>query len=96
MNSVDLFIVICGFFIISGLSFFIAARVRKFTAHYAPFTHLFVVLLAAYYLVDVVRSDEQLWTHLYLYLWIAVVMSQLVFFFRSKARSEIKNENNCQ
>ena len=85
MNSLDLVIVFSGFVVITVLSLLIAARVKKHLGNfYAPFTHLFVLVIALYYLIDIAGSKQNLLAHYYFYLWIVVLVTQLYLFYMRK------------
>lgn len=80
----DELVVIIGYFIITILSLVIAARVRKhLSAFYAIFTHLFVMLLALYYGIDLLILHRKIFSDPYFYLWLAVIVTQAILLFLS-------------
>ena len=84
MTKSDLIVVLVGFVVINAASLLIAARVKKYwQARYAPFTFLFVLLLAVYYFVDVLRQGGALLSNYYFYLWILVMAVQAGLFILS-------------
>ncbi len=78
----DFFILIAGYIIVNVLSLLIAARVRKhLSAFYALLTHVFVILVAVYYVVDLLASPDIPRTTIYLYFWLLIILTQTVLFF---------------
>lgn len=78
----DLFILIAGYVIVNVLSLVIAARVRKhLSVFYASFTHVFVILVAVYYVVDLLTSPGFPRTTIYFYFWLLIILTQTVLFF---------------
>jgi hypothetical protein len=92
----DIIVTVLGFVIVNVLSLIIAARIRKFlTATVALFTHIFLIVIACYYLIDFWIVKKTLVLDPYLYLWLAIILTQLWLFLRAfKNQNVLSKEQN--
>jgi hypothetical protein len=96
--TLHIIVIFVGFLIVNALSIIISHRIKRHIGSgYAAFTFLFVSIAAAYYLADVLIVDPYFYTNIYFYLWLAIVITQLFFFFRAwkaSRRARTRTETN--
>ena len=97
MKMYDLAILIGGYIVVNSLSLIIAARVRKhLTAFYALFTHIFVILIALYYCIDVLLLQRPIFYDAYFYLWIAIIITQMIIILLGRKKHNRNKTNSDQ
>ena len=82
----DTLVTTVGFFIISILSLVIAGRIKKhLNVKYSLITHILVIAVAFYYLIDVLRLGRSLGDP-YFVLWVVVISTQtIILLWRGKS-----------
>jgi hypothetical protein len=90
----DPVILIIGFVVVNVLSLLIAARVRKhLNAFFAMFTHVFVIFVSIYYIIDLILLHRPMLRDPYFYFWMAIILTQLfiIFYARITYRTQKRN-----
>ena len=78
-------VILVGFMIVNCLPILIAQRIRRHMGNkFSGLTFLFVSIIAFYYLIDALLSDDRFYGNLYIYLWLAIFVIQLILFFNSR------------